>query len=227
MAQKKTDRQATVRAIGKGFYIALALCVIAVGGMAVSTFTDTMQAGEEQSAFTTAPPTTATSASPAAVTPATATTTATASTLTTTTTVITTTSAPAARFCLPLDGTVGTPFSETPLYNETMEDYRAHPGTDMDGEEGDTVLALAAGTVTAWEEDALWGGSLTIAHGNGLTSVYRGVDATVQNGDAVQTGDPIGILVGVPCESADGCHLHLELYRDGKAIDPMSLADIV
>lgn len=216
---KKERNTATARAVGKGFFVALALCLIAVGGMAVVTFSDTWQTASvtEQSGTTAAPLTTkaTTSAAPAAAIAVTTTVTKEA--------VTTTTSEAAALFVLPLSNQVINPFCETPVYSETMDDYRAHLGVDFSGEEGQTVRALADGTVTAVSEDALWGGSMTVDHGGGIVSVYRGVEATVSEGAVLSAGDAVGLLRGVPCESAAGPHLHLELYRQDKAVDVCTL----
>ena len=220
MARKTQSRSSskTAKAVGKGFYIALAMCVLAVGGMAVSTFTDTMRTDEPSTVFTTAPPTAATtSASPAAVLPATTVTTAAV-----TASATTVTAAPLPSVVWPMGQETAAVFSETPIYSETMDDYRAHLGVDFVGEDGQTVCAATAGTVTVVEEDALWNGSLSVDHGDGTVSVYRGIDPTAREGDAVCAGDPIGVLIGVPCEQAETPLLHFELIRDGREADPLS-----
>jgi len=217
--QEKQQAGKKGKAVGRGFFIALTLCILAVGGMATSHFTETLRTQEQNSAFTTVSSQTTTSASPVAVTlPTTASTTATTTVLATTTT-----EPPRASVVWPLGNTVAAPFSETPVYSETMEDYRPHSGVDLAGEDGDTVVALTDGTVTGFEQDVLWGGSLTVSRSDGTQAIYRGVKAGVKEGDAVQAGDPVGVLTGVPCEQAGGMHLHLELLMDGKPADPMTL----
>ena len=220
MARKSKTKSSskTARAVGKGFYIALAVCVLAVGGMAVNTFTDTMRTDKPSTVFTTAAPTAVTtSVSPAAVSPATTVTTTTVTVLTTTVA-----EAPVLSKVWPMGQEIAAAFSETPVYSETMEDYRSHIGVDFVGEDGQTVCAAAAGTIAKAEEDALWNGSLFVDHGDGMISIYRGIDPTVQEGDTVNAGDPIGVLLGVPCEQEDSPHLHLELMKNGETIDPLS-----
>ncbi|MGI6265446.1 MAG: peptidoglycan DD-metalloendopeptidase family protein [Acutalibacteraceae bacterium] len=109
-----------------------------------------------------------------------------------------------------------------PVYSDTMADFRSHDGADFAGKAGDKVAAVSAGTVTAIEEDALWGKTVVIDHGHGIVSTYRGVTATVQKGDKVKAGNPIGTLSDIPCELLSGAHLHLEITVGGEAVDPVS-----
>ncbi len=211
---------------GRGFFTVLMLCLIAIGGVAATTFSDSL--GEPPLEPETDTPTsvvtsvTTTTAKPVAVTPA------------TTTTIITTTTATAettettkadSLFVLPLSNKVLTPYSEQPLYNETLDTYRAHTAIDFDGEEGQPVRPFANGTVTMVEQDALWGGCVTMDHGAGVISVYRGLEVSVEVGDELTTDDHLGLLADVPCESDLGPHLHLELYKDGKTADAAALFD--
>ncbi|MBQ3094227.1 MAG: M23 family metallopeptidase [Clostridia bacterium] len=212
------SQQPSTHKAGKGFFAVLAICLIAVGGVAVMNFTetDTPPVVDLPDTTTTAAlsSVTTTSAAPAAA----------ATVYDPPTTVPTTaTEAPTDLFVSPLGSTVIAAFSEDPVYSETMDDYRVHLGIDFAGDEGDRVRALADGTVTAFENDPLWGGSLTIEHGGGIVSVYRGVRAAVEIGDTVSVGDDVGALDSIPCESATGPHLHLELYQNEVAIDAAQL----
>ncbi len=208
----------------RGFFAVLMLCLIAVGGVAATTFSDNLMPPllepDEQSPATTTAVVTTTTAKPVAVTPAT--------TTVATTTVVTTTTgttAPASLFVLPMSNKVLRPFSEQPLYNQTLDTYRAHTAIDFDGEDGQSVRPFANGTVSAVEEDALWGGCVTVDHGAGILTVYRGISPTVEVGDELTTDDRVGILADVPCETDLGPHLHFELYKDGKIADAAALFD--
>lgn len=209
----------------RGFFAVLMLCLIAVGGVAATTFSDNPEHpplepdGHEITTAATAM--TTTTAKPVAVKPATTTTTTTV----TTATEATTTTTPASLFVLPLTNKVLTPYSEQPLYNKTLDSYRAHTATDFDGEEGQPVRPFANGTVSAVEDDALWGGCVTVEHGGGVITVYRGVFPTVRVGDELTTDDHVGTLADVPCESDLGPHLHFELYKDGNTADAATLFD--
>ena len=47
--------------------------------------------------------------------------------------------------------------------------------------------------------------------------------AAVKKGDTVKAGDVIGKLSSIPCEEADGAHLHLELSVSGEGMDPQNV----
>lgn len=110
------------------------------------------------------------------------------------------------------------------LYDETMGDWRVHPGIDIAAAAGTTVKACAAGTVSAIVQDGLMGTTVIIDHGEDMVSVYSNLQAipTVSVGDAVYTGDVIG-SVGTTAiaESALASHLHFELTCDGSPVDPL------
>ena len=125
-------------------------------------------------------------------------------------------------YVLPLTNTVQKPFSmEAPLYSETMQDWRIHTGVDFAGEEGQIVKSVARGTVTAVEEDVLWGCIVTIDHGIGVVSRYFGVEPSVRVGDKPDASSPIGTLVTIPCEATQKPHLHFEMSVDGVPVDPI------
>ena len=199
------------------FYAVLALCLLAVGGVAVSAFSKETNAPLKDTTPTTVPTMRATtSAAPAAVTQAKPTTVTTTSSATATATTSTT---PPSLFVLPMGNVVLTPFSEQPTYNETLQSYETHTAVDFDGEEGQAVHALAQGNISRIEEDPLWGKCITVDHGDGIVSVYRGVECRLSMGSIVEAGQEIGKLASIPCETTLGPHLHLELYQSGTAVD--------
>ena len=104
------------------------------------------------------------------------------------------TGAPADLFVLPLTNEVTKGYSDgKPAYSETMNDWRVHNGVDFKGETGQTVKALADGTILKVEEDALWGKVVTIDHGFGIHSRYCGLDAGGRKaGQTVKVGEAIG-----------------------------------
>ena len=125
----------------------------------------------------------------------------------------------------PVKGDVLTDHSGDRLvYDQTMGDWRVHSGMDIAAVPGTKVLAAAAGTVTAVEQDDLMGTVVTIDHGEGVVSRYANLgavpDAAV--GDKVYTGTVIGAVGETAiAESAMAAHLHFELTEDGAAVDPL------
>lgn len=206
---------------GKGFYAALAVCLLAIGVGAAAVVRKAAQKAPE----TEEPPISSVTPVEKNVTdvPDTRTT---APTTTTTAPKPTTTvaqEAPAADlFILPVSNAVQKYYSDgEPVYSVTMQDWRTHDGADFAADEGANVRALADGTVTAVGEDPLWGETLTIDHGVGVSSTYIGVHATVAAGAKVKVGQNIGTIVTIPCEAAQAPHLHLEMTVDGERVDPV------
>lgn len=129
------------------------------------------------------------------------------------------TEADAPLYVLPLSNNVVTPYAEAPVWNETLQSYRAHQAVDFGGEVGDRVVAIANATVIETGQDPLWGGILVLDCGYGVVARYCGVTTELANGDTVRVGETVGTLSGVPCESADGCCLHVEMTADGQPVD--------
>lgn len=97
--------------------------------------------------------------------------------------------------------------------------YEFHPGLDIDGETGDTVIAPANGIVVKAERMGGYGNMVEIDHGNGLTTRYGHLSRiAIAVGSGVQRGQLIG-LVGSTGRST-GAHLHFEVRLNAKAINP-------
>ena len=74
--------------------------------------------------------------------------------------------------------------------------------------------------------DSMLGNVALIEHGDYL--VYYcglGEDFQVEAGDVVAMGQQIGVVTAVPYEAAEEPHLHVEVRRDGVAVDPQPLLD--
>lgn len=124
----------------------------------------------------------------------------------------------------PLDGTTVTVFSMTELlYDTTMADWRTHDGIDVQAEEGAAVKTAAGGTVQSVTDDELMGTTVVIDHEGGYSTRYSSLqkDVPVTAGQQVVAGEIIG-RVGTTsaAESQMGPHLHFSVSRDGAVIDP-------
>ena len=219
------EQEVTEKTGSKGFYVALAVCLVAVCGVAVATFAGGLSK-EEPSGDTTRN-TTITTAVPV-VNPATNVkderTTATTGITTTTVAPKPTTTAQSGLFVFPVSNTVTKAFSDTPVYSETLGSWSTHNGVDFAAKTGDRVKAPADGTVKRIYQDGLWGDVIELEHGGRVISRCCGVKAQgIKEGDAVKAGSMIGTVSSVPAEIADGEHVHLEILANDKYVDPLLL----
>lgn len=126
--------------------------------------------------------------------------------------------------CSPLDGTTVTVFSMTELmYDETMADWRTHDGVDIKAGEGDAVKTAAAGTVEEVRYDDLMGVTVVISHADGYETQYSSLqqEPPVEQGKTVKAGDIIGLVGSTAAAEGDvGPHLHFSVSKDGKVVDP-------
>ncbi|HEY5810354.1 MAG TPA: M23 family metallopeptidase [Povalibacter sp.] len=96
-----------------------------------------------------------------------------------------------------------------------------HRGVDFAGPAGSEVVAVASGVVTYSKDRFGYGKTVEINHGNGYVTRYAHNQRTlVQPGDTIQKGQAIA-LIGSTGRST-GPHLHFEVLRNGRAVDPMS-----
>ena len=96
-----------------------------------------------------------------------------------------------------------------------------HKGIDFAGPAGSEVVAVASGVVTYAKDRFGYGKTVEINHGNGYVTRYAHNQRTlVQPGDTVQKGQAIA-LIGSTGRST-GPHLHFEVLKNGRAVDPMS-----
>ncbi len=131
------------------------------------------------------------------------------------------------RFAQPLSGFVDRDFDiDEPQYFAKGNVWRVHPGIDLQAEYGEVVKACAAGTVEeVWQDNEL-GLCVKISHENGYESVYAGLSSAgyVRAGDPVAQGQTLGHLGnGVLNESDAQPHLHLEIWKNGRPVDPLEV----
>ena len=124
----------------------------------------------------------------------------------------------------PVEGQVISVYAVDNLtYNATTRDWRTHNGVDIAAEEGAVVRAAAEGTVyTVYEDDAM-GMTVVIRHVDGYVTTYASLaeDVAVAPGDSVKAGQKIGCAdTSALLESAIGCHVHFGVTRDNVPVDP-------
>lgn len=95
-----------------------------------------------------------------------------------------------------------------------------HAGVDFAGKSGSDVVAVASGVVTRSGFKSGFGRLVEISHGNGYVTRYAHNSANlVEVGDAVEKGEAIAKM-GSSGRST-GPHVHFEVLRDGKVVNPL------
>ena len=117
-------------------------------------------------------------------------------------------------------------YSEKIVYNETMQDYRAHTGADFMARKGEAVFSISEGIVDVIYEDDMFGNVIKVTNGS-YSVYYCGVnsDVGVREGDAVTRGQVIAQVGEIPSEKEDDSHIHIEIRVGGNLIDPMTVID--
>lgn len=100
-----------------------------------------------------------------------------------------------------------------------------HTGVDIRGKVGDPVFAAAEGTVIQAEYFGGYGNYIVIQHSDVYTTSYAHLSKIdVEVGDKINKGEIIG-AVGSTGRST-GPHLHYEIIKNGKPIDPYTYLSI-
>lgn len=95
-----------------------------------------------------------------------------------------------------------------------------HQGVDIGAPYGSAVLAAKGGTVIQAGWNGGYGISVTIAHGDGVTTIYGHMcDWNVSAGQYVEQGQVIGWCGSTG--NSTGAHIHYGMYVGGSAIDPL------
>ncbi len=113
-------------------------------------------------------------------------------------------------------------YSEEAVFNETMGDWRAHPGVDFKGDIGENVMSMSDGVVESIYEDEMLGNVIKITDGN-FSVYYCGVSDIIYcvEGASVVRGEVITKVGEVPFEAEDDMHIHVEVKVGEKTIDPL------
>lgn len=104
---------------------------------------------------------------------------------------------------------------------------RLHNGLDFGAPMNTPVLATGHGVVEDLGYKGTFGKRIKIKHNNGFHTLYahlNGFAKGVARGDQVQQGDVIGYLGNTGLSRAR--HLHYEVHRNGRAVDPLTLKQV-
>jgi murein DD-endopeptidase MepM/ murein hydrolase activator NlpD len=121
---------------------------------------------------------------------------------------------------LPFHGPITSTFGarENPFGGSNLE---THKGLDIKGPMGGQVKAMAKGEVEFAGKKAGFGNCIILKHGNGFETLYGHLSKIFVNvGQQINIGQQIG-AIGSTGRST-GPHLHYEVHRYGKKINPES-----
>ncbi|MBD1372211.1 peptidoglycan DD-metalloendopeptidase family protein [Hazenella sp. IB182357] len=125
------------------------------------------------------------------------------------------------KFTWPVAGaSLTSPFGNR--YHPIAKKYKMHTGIDIGAASGTPMKAVAPGEVIEARPSNGYGYIIVIYHGDGLSSFYAHMYAQtvkVKVGQKVKQGEVIA-AVGSNGYST-GPHLHFEVHKDGKKVDPM------
>ena len=194
------------RIAGKGYYIALILCVAAIGITGYLYYRNAddqtpAPGGDSQQVIATQPGgATSGTEAPSVTKPATL------------------------KTGLPVSGKTVTGHSVDALcYNPTTRDWRVHNGVDITAEAGTPVCAAAAGEVYTTFTDETMGTTVVLRHEGGYVTTYSSLDPDlkVSAGDKVELGQALGCVgTSALLESAIGDHVHFCVALEDVPMDP-------
>ena len=122
----------------------------------------------------------------------------------------------------PVDGPISLGFGPRlqPLNGMTA----FHQGVDFPVPVGTPVHAPADGTVSAARDRWGFGKVVELDHGNGLKTRFAHLSSQqVKVGDKVKAGQVIALSGDTGTLASAGPHLHFEVWKNGKPIDPAKL----
>lgn len=117
-------------------------------------------------------------------------------------------------------------YSENAVYSKTMQDYRAHTGCDFAAEIGENVYSMSDGVVSSISFSEMYG-VIVMVDSKDFTVIYCGLDSNtnVKMKDEISQGDVIGTVSQIPCECEDEPHIHVEIKVGDRLIDPLTVID--
>jgi len=98
-----------------------------------------------------------------------------------------------------------------------------HQGIDIAGNGDQMIYPIANGTVAVVEYDRFgYGNSVIVTHGNQIVSRYAHLSKVkAQVGESVDKSTALGYVGSTGWST--GPHLHLEIYQEGKTINPLTV----
>jgi murein DD-endopeptidase MepM/ murein hydrolase activator NlpD len=114
-------------------------------------------------------------------------------------------------------------FLQSPVSGEVLLGFsldKKHFGVDISAQKNTAIKAVADGFVISSDWTLETGNTIAVQHSNNVVSFYKHNSSLLKkSGDKVKVGEAIAII-GNTGEHSSGPHLHFELWKDGKAMNP-------
>ena len=114
-------------------------------------------------------------------------------------------------------------FLQSPLSGDVVLGFsmdKKHYGVDISAQKNTAIKSVADGFVIASDWTLETGNTIAVQHTNNVVSFYKHNSSLLKKtGDKVKVGEAIAII-GNTGEHSSGPHLHFELWKDGKAVNP-------
>jgi murein DD-endopeptidase MepM/ murein hydrolase activator NlpD len=113
-----------------------------------------------------------------------------------------------------------------PSYSKTLDVWEVHKGLDVSANDGQEIKSLFDGTVVDVFKDDEYGISVKVEYDGDVAVIYSNLkeDVSVKKDDEVSQGQVLGqagATSNVECE--EEIHVHIQAFKNGESIDPMSL----
>lgn len=129
-------------------------------------------------------------------------------------------------FSKPCDGEIVKNFSGDDLiYSKTLKEWIIHNGIDISGKKGEIINSVCDGEVINIKYDYKYGNVIEIKNGEYIIK-YASIEPvdSLKIGDKVKKGQQVAMMSDdVGFELDNGAHLHLEIIKNNKQINPSSL----
>ena len=120
----------------------------------------------------------------------------------------------------PVNGSVTSGFGRR--FHPVLGYARMHSGVDLRAHYGDPIYAAADGRVVFSGRHGGHGNYVKLQHAGGIATGYAHMSRiAARNGQSVRRGQIIGYVGSTGLST--GPHLHYELYRGGRAVNPLSV----
>ena len=130
-------------------------------------------------------------------------------------------------FSYPVSGEIGLSHSpDSLIFSQTLKEWQTHTGIDIQAKRGTPVSASEEGVIETITETPEKGIEIVISHKDDYKTIYSNLSTKemVKVGQRVEKGRVIsGVGNTSSFEYYEPEHLHFEVYKNNKAINPLDV----